>query len=75
MYLLSTPPPLGFYFPIDFALPYYPGNVWAVDMKLEEGGSMILHKDGAIYNSVTGWVITTPPYYPGSNYAVDLEVR
>jgi len=39
------------------------------------GTYVILHKDGSLYNSATGWLLTTPPYYPGSNYAVDLVVR
>jgi hypothetical protein len=36
---------------------------------------IILHKDGAIYDSIAGWITTAPPYYPGTNYAVDLEVQ
>lgn len=32
----------------------------------------ILHKDGAIYNTDTGWNLNTPPYYPGNDWAVDL---
>jgi len=33
----------------------------------------ILHRDGAIWSSDTGWEMGTPPYYPGSDYARDLE--
>jgi len=32
----------------------------------------ILHKDGAIYDSATGWLLTAPPYYPGTAWAVDF---
>jgi len=32
----------------------------------------ILHKDGAIYDSVSGWITTSPPYYPGTAWAVDF---
>jgi len=32
----------------------------------------ILHKDGAIYDSETGWIVSTPPYYPGIDWAVDF---
>jgi len=35
----------------------------------------VLHKDGAIYRTATGWQTTTPPYYPGTAYAVDMEKR
>jgi hypothetical protein len=35
----------------------------------------ILHRDGAIWSSATGWTLTTPPYYPYTNYAVDLEIQ
>lgn len=35
----------------------------------------ILHKDGALWNSIDGWTITTPPFYPGTDYARALEVR
>jgi len=35
----------------------------------------ILHRDGAIWSSDTGWNVSTPPYYPGSDYARALEVR
>jgi hypothetical protein len=36
---------------------------------------IILHRDGAIWSSETGWTLTTPPYYPGSDYARALAVR
>ena len=48
-----------------------------VDMGADEVASLgyvILHKDGAIYDSATGWLLTAPPYYPGTNYAVDLKL-
>jgi len=35
---------------------------------------VILHRDGALWSSATGWVLTTPPYYAGSDYARDLEL-
>ena len=35
---------------------------------------VILHKDGAVYDSVDGWNTTTPPYYPASNYTRDIEI-
>jgi hypothetical protein len=35
----------------------------------------ILHRDGAIWSSDTGWEVSTPPYYPGTAYAKALEVR
>jgi len=35
--------------------------------------SVILHRDGALWYSDTGWVLTTPPYYPGTDYARDVE--
>jgi len=53
------------------APPYYPGTAWAVDIL----PGVILHKDGALWYSDTGWVLTAPPYYPGTAYAKDLEVR
>jgi len=36
---------------------------------------VILHRDGAIWFSDTGWLTDTPPYYPGSDYARDMEIR
>jgi hypothetical protein len=36
---------------------------------------VILHKDGAIYDSSSGWTLTQPPYYPGTDYARALQVR
>jgi hypothetical protein len=36
---------------------------------------IILHRDGAIWSSDTGWNVSTPPYYPGTAYAKALEVR
>ena len=38
----------------------------------DAGPFHILHKQGAIYNSNTGWNINTPPYYAGSDWAVDF---
>jgi len=35
---------------------------------------IILHQDGALWSSETGWEVTTPPYYPGTGYARDLEL-
>ena len=34
---------------------------------------MVLHQDGALWSSNSGWTMTTPPYYPGSAYARDME--
>jgi hypothetical protein len=34
----------------------------------------ILHRDGAIWSSDTGWVVSTPPYYPGTGYARALAL-
>lgn len=51
---------------------------WEVDDVKVVGGvssTSILHKDGALWNSTTGWTLTTPPYYPGNDYARDLEYR
>jgi len=45
------------------------------DVQITTDATTILHKDGALWNSVTGWTISTPPYYPGTAYAVDLEYR
>jgi len=36
--------------------------------------SMILHRDGALWSSDTGWEVNTPPFYPGTAYAKDLEL-
>jgi len=36
---------------------------------------VILHRDGALWFSDTGWVVSTPPYYPGTDYARALEIR
>jgi hypothetical protein len=57
------------------APPYYPGTDYARALVLVGAGYKILHRDGAIYDSATGWVMTAPPYYPGTNYAVDLELK
>ena len=38
-------------------------------------GVTILHRDGAVWSSDTGWELTTPPYYPGSSYAIDFAYR
>ena len=52
---------------------------WEVDdVKVVSGGGLsttILHKDGALWNSASGWTMTTPPYYPTTDYARDLEYR
>jgi hypothetical protein len=52
---------------------------WEVDdVKVVKGGApttTILHKDGALWNSATGWTLTAPPYYPNLAWAVDLEYR
>jgi hypothetical protein len=40
--------------------------------QMDSGPYHILHKDGAIYNSDTGWIVTTPPYYPGTDWAADF---
>jgi len=45
------------------------------DVQITTDATTILHKDGALWNSVTGWNTSTPPYYPGADYAVDLEYR
>jgi hypothetical protein len=36
---------------------------------------IILHRDGAIWSSETGWDVSAPPYYPGTDYARALELR
>jgi len=35
----------------------------------------VLHKDGALWSSDTGWTLTMPPYYAGTAYAQALQVR
>ncbi len=35
---------------------------------------MILHRDGAIWYSDTGWELGTPPYYVDTDYARALEL-
>ena len=57
------------------APPYHPGTDYARGLRQVGSKYIILHKDGAIYDSLDGWYINTPPYYPGTNYAVDLEVQ
>jgi hypothetical protein len=57
------------------APPYYPSTDYARALQLMGSRYTILHRDGAMYDSVAGWITTAPPYYPGTNYAVDLEVR
>jgi len=50
----------------------------APDMGADEVASInyvILHQDGALWSSATGWITTTPPYYPGTAYARALQVR
>jgi parallel beta-helix repeat protein len=36
---------------------------------------IILHRDGALWSSDTGWDVSAPPYYPGTDYARALELR
>ncbi|MBW2040051.1 MAG: hypothetical protein JRI46_10765, partial [Deltaproteobacteria bacterium] len=31
-------------------------------------------KDGALWSTSGGWVLTTPPYYSGTGYALALEL-
>jgi len=38
-------------------------------------GMSILHRDGAVWSSDTGWELTMPPYYPGTSYAIDIKYR
>jgi len=47
------------------------------DLGWRMGGAAvrILHKDGALCSTATGWNVNTPPYYPGSNYAVSLKTK
>ncbi|MBW2040052.1 MAG: hypothetical protein JRI46_10770 [Deltaproteobacteria bacterium] len=40
--------------------------------QMPAGPYNILHQEGAIYNSDTGWNLSTPPYYPGTAWAVDF---
>jgi len=40
-----------------------------------EPSDVILHQDGALWDSVDDWTLSTPPYYPGTKYAVNLEYR
>jgi hypothetical protein len=44
-------------------------------LQFKPGGTyyVILHRDGALWSSDTGWTTTTPPYYPGTDYARGLE--
>ena len=37
--------------------------------------NVILHRDGALWSSATGWTMTIPPYYPGTDYARALQLR
>jgi hypothetical protein len=39
---------------------------------VEAASYKILHKEGAVYDSVDGWVLSTPPYYAGNDWAVDF---
>jgi len=41
----------------------------------EQLSNVILHRDGALWSSATGWTLTTPPYYPNTDYARALELR
>jgi len=61
---------------------YAPGWDWYfevddVKVTASAGASSttILHKDGALWNSASGWTLSKPPNYPGSDYARDLEYR
>jgi hypothetical protein len=45
-----------------------------VDLKLDASGYVILHRDGAVWRSAGGWILTAPPYYPGTDYARALEL-
>jgi len=40
--------------------------------QMDPGPYHVLHKDGAIYNSDSGWILTAPPYYPGTTWVVDF---
>jgi len=46
-----------------------------IDLAAAVGSNPILHRHGAVYDTVLGWITTTPPYYPGVDYARDLEHR
>ncbi|RLC75193.1 MAG: hypothetical protein DRI61_15320, partial [Chloroflexi bacterium] len=39
------------------------------------GTIALLHHDGAIWRSDTGWNLNTPPYYPDTGYAVRFAYR
>jgi len=54
--------------------PYTPDSDFAVDMEYRADGTfLILHREGAIWDSDAGWILDTPPYYAGDDYARDLE--
>jgi len=46
------------------------------DMGVDEFAAVyvILHKDGALWNSTTGWLTATSHYYPGTAYARALKL-
>jgi hypothetical protein len=46
------------------------------DMGVDEFAAVyvILHRDGALWSSATGWDTATPPYYPGTAYAQALKL-
>jgi glucose/arabinose dehydrogenase len=39
------------------------------------GVNTILHRYGALWDGINGWLLTTPPYYAGVDYARELESR
>jgi hypothetical protein len=40
--------------------------------QMDPGPYHILHRDGAVYNSDTGWTLSSPPYFPGADWVVDF---
>jgi hypothetical protein len=48
---------------------FFAGIVMA---QMDPGPYHILHKDGAVYNSDTGWMLSSPPYYGGADWVVDF---
>jgi len=49
-------------------------GVWGLIMDSANEAPEILHRDGAIWSSETGWNTATPPYYPGTGYARALAL-
>jgi len=45
------------------------------DVQVTSDTTTILHKDGALWNNIDGWNLSTPPYYPGTDYARALAFR